>query len=164
MKKRFWLGVSEFSAWHHKWVRFLAILADVTWPRAQPLDPSISLNFSLETTLQSESFELLIDILAFLVQTLWSKIYKLINYLIMASIKYFVCFRSGSPNVLSEGRICYYMIVRGPNFSHNAIFSGKVAFHQINKFFLNVLFFHDWQNGFAGRMKWLRGPHFARGP
>jgi len=26
-----------------------------------------------------------------------------------------------------------------------------------------ILFFHHWQNGFTGRMKWLRGPHLARG-
>jgi len=37
---------------------------------AQPLDGSISLMFSLETRLESESFEPLIDFLAFLVQTL----------------------------------------------------------------------------------------------
>jgi len=27
-----------------------------------------------------------------------------------------------------------------------------------------ILFFHNWQNGFAGRRKWLRGSHLARGP
>ena len=36
----------------------------------------------METRLESESFEPLIDFLAFLVQKLWSKINKLINYLI----------------------------------------------------------------------------------
>jgi len=33
-------------------------LADVAWPRAQPLDQSVSLKFSLENRLESESFEL----------------------------------------------------------------------------------------------------------
>jgi len=36
----------------------LAILAHVTWPRAQLLDGSISLKFSLETRLESESLSL----------------------------------------------------------------------------------------------------------
>ena len=49
------------------------------WPGAQPLGQSVSLKFSLETRLESESFEPLIDFLAFLVQKLWSKINKLIN-------------------------------------------------------------------------------------
>ena len=44
--------------------------------RAQPLGQSISLKFSLETRLESEYFEPLIDFLAFLVQKLWSKINK----------------------------------------------------------------------------------------
>jgi len=41
-----------------------------TWPRAQPLGQSISLKFSLETRLESESFERLINFLVFLVQNL----------------------------------------------------------------------------------------------
>ena len=68
--------------WRHKWSSFRVILAHVAWPRAQPLGQSISLKFSLETRLESESFEPLIDCLAFLVQKIWSKINKLINYLI----------------------------------------------------------------------------------
>ena len=51
---------------------FWVILAHVTWPRAQPLGHSISLKFSLETRLESESFEVLIDFLAF-----WLKSYDL---------------------------------------------------------------------------------------
>jgi len=43
----------------------LAILADVTWPKAQPLDESISLKFSLETRLECESFEPLINFQGF---------------------------------------------------------------------------------------------------
>ena len=50
--------------------------------QAQPLGQSISLKFSLETRLESESFEPLIDFVAFVVQKLRSKISKLINYLI----------------------------------------------------------------------------------
>jgi len=48
----------------------LGFLAHVAWPRAQPLGQSVSLKFSLETRLESESFEPLIDFLAFLVQKL----------------------------------------------------------------------------------------------
>ena len=58
-----------FCDWRHKWSSFGVILGK-----------SVSLKFSLET--KSESFEPFIDFLAFLVQKLWSKITKLINYLI----------------------------------------------------------------------------------
>ena len=81
-KKIFAWGVRVFCEWRHKWSSFRVILAHVTWPRAQPLGQSVSLKFSLETRLESESFEPLIDFLAFLVQKLRSKINKLINYLI----------------------------------------------------------------------------------
>jgi len=40
------------------------------WPKAQLLGQSVSLKFSLETKLESESFEPLIDFLAFLGQKL----------------------------------------------------------------------------------------------
>jgi len=33
------------------------------------------------------------------------------------------------------------MIVRGPDFLRNVIVSGKVAFHQINKFLVNDYYF-----------------------
>jgi len=49
---------------------FWAILAHVARPRALLLGQSISLAFSLETRLESEPFEPLIDFLAFLVQKL----------------------------------------------------------------------------------------------
>jgi len=49
---------------------FWLMLAHVAWPRAQPLAQSVSLRFSFETRLESESFEPLIDLLAFLVQKL----------------------------------------------------------------------------------------------
>ena len=50
---------------------FGVILAHVAWPRAQPLGQSVSLKFSLETKLESESFEPLINfLLGFLVQKL----------------------------------------------------------------------------------------------
>ena len=68
-----------FYEWSHKWSSFGVILARVAWPRPQLLGQSVSLKFSLETMLESESFEPLIDFLAFLVQKLWSKINKLIN-------------------------------------------------------------------------------------
>ena len=78
-KKIFWLGLRIFCEWHHNWSSFRVILAHVAWPKAQPLGQSVSLKFSLETRLDSESFEPLIDFLAFLVQKLWSKINRLIN-------------------------------------------------------------------------------------
>jgi len=81
-KKNFAWGVRVFCEWRHKWSSFGVVLAHVAWPRAQRLSQSVSLKFSLETRLETESFDALIDFLAFLVQTLWSKINKLINYLI----------------------------------------------------------------------------------
>jgi len=82
-RKNFFVwGLWIFCEWRHKWSSFGAILAHVAWPRAQPLGQSVSLKFSLETRLNSKSFEPLIDFLAFLVQKLWSKINKSINYLI----------------------------------------------------------------------------------
>jgi len=93
-KKFFGFGFQDFREWRHKWGRFLAILAHVTWPGAQLLDQRISLKFSLKTSLESESFEPLIDFQAFLVQKLGSEINKLINYLIKGLIDYFVYFRS----------------------------------------------------------------------
>jgi len=81
-KKLFGWGLRNFCEWHHMWSSFRAILAHVSWPRAQPLGQSISLKFPLETRLESASFEPLIDFLAFLVQNLWSKINKLIKYLV----------------------------------------------------------------------------------
>ena len=77
-KQFFGWGLQIFCEWGHKWSSFGVILAHVAWPRAQPLGQSVSLKFSLETRLESESFEPLTD----LVQKFWSKINKLINYLI----------------------------------------------------------------------------------
>jgi len=66
---------------------------DFRWQQAQPLDKSISLKFLVETRLESESFQLLINILAFQVQHLRFKINKLIIYLIDSLIKCFLYFR-----------------------------------------------------------------------
>jgi len=71
-RRFFGWGLRIFCEWHHKWSSFGAILAHVAWPRAQPLGQSISLKFSMETRLESDSFEPLIDFLAFQVQKLWS--------------------------------------------------------------------------------------------
>ena len=95
-KKNFCLGVRVFCEWRHKWSSFGVILAHVAWPRAQPLGQSVSLKFSLETRLESESFEPLVDFLAFLVQKLWSKINKLINYLISQIFSLTYIMRLGS--------------------------------------------------------------------
>jgi len=70
-KKIFGWRLQIFCTWRHNWSSFGAILAHVAWPRAQPLGQSISLKFLLETRLESESFEPLIDFLAFPVQKLW---------------------------------------------------------------------------------------------
>jgi len=56
-------------------------LTHVTWPKAQLLDGSISLKVSLENRLESESFEPLIDFLAFLVQKILFEINKITNYI-----------------------------------------------------------------------------------
>ena len=67
-RKFFGWGLWIFCEWHHKWSSFWAILSHIAWSRAQPLGQSISLKFS--SRLESESFEPLIDFLAFLVLTL----------------------------------------------------------------------------------------------
>ena len=56
-----------FCDWGHKWSSFGVILSHVAWARAQPLGQSVSLKFSLETRLESKTFDPLIDFLAFLV-------------------------------------------------------------------------------------------------
>jgi len=48
----------------------------------------------METRLESESFETLTDLLAFLVLNLWPKVNKIFNYLIKGLITNFVVFRS----------------------------------------------------------------------
>jgi len=48
----------------------------------------------------------------------------------------------GSPTFLVEGHISYRAIVRGPDILRNAIVLGYFTFYQINKCFVNVLFFH----------------------
>jgi len=68
-KKFFGWGLRFFCEWRDKWSSFWAILAHVIGPAAQPLGQSISLKFLLETRLESESFDLLFDFLAFLVQS-----------------------------------------------------------------------------------------------
>jgi len=98
-KKFFGWGLRIFFDWCHKWSSFRVILANVTWPRAQPLGQSGSLKFSLETRLESESFEPLINFLAFLVQKLGSKINKVIKYLIsqIFLLLYIITFEPETP-------------------------------------------------------------------
>ena len=81
-KKFFCLGLRFFCEWRHKWRTFRPLWPTLPGPGRQPLGGSISLKFSLATKLESKSFAPLIDFLTFLVQKLWSKINKLINYLI----------------------------------------------------------------------------------
>ena len=54
-------------------------MAHVAWPRAQPLGESVSLKFSLETKLESESFDTLDDLLGFQVQKLRCKLVKIFD-------------------------------------------------------------------------------------
>ena len=109
-KKFFGWGVWIFCEWRHKWSSFGILLSHVPWPRAQPLVRSVSLKFSLETRLESEFFEPLINFLAFLVQKLWSKINKLINYLI-----YFWTRNPSRSSKVSKDLDC--SIVSSKNFS-----------------------------------------------
>jgi len=90
---RFATAVWTFALWwHSKGKYILHFIAETAAPNC-PI-PSISLQFSIETRLESESSEPLIKLLAFLVEKLWSKINKLICYVIMGLINYFVYFRS----------------------------------------------------------------------
>jgi len=120
------VGEWLFCEWRHKWSSFSSILAHVAWPRAQPLGRSISLKFSLETTLESESFEPLIDFSAFMVQKLWTKIYKLISWL----IKYFYCFRSWNQN---------YVFNFEPNVFYGSIFFNWKKNFEKEKYFCGLV-------------------------
>ena len=68
-----------------------------------------------------------------------------------------------TPNFLGEDPISYCTTVRGPDILRNVIFSGYVTLYQINTFFVNILFFHYWQNMFCGRVKSLRRFDLVRG-
>jgi len=70
-KKIFCLGVRVFCEWRHTWRTFRPPWPTLTGPGRQPLGGSISLKFLLETKLQSESFDTLVDLLGFQVQKLW---------------------------------------------------------------------------------------------
>ena len=62
--------VSGKSDWRHKWRTFRPPWPTLPGPGRQPLGGSISLNFLLETRLQSKSFDSLDDLLGFQVQKL----------------------------------------------------------------------------------------------
>jgi len=49
---------------------------------------------------------------------------------------------SGVSKFCIKGHISYYTTVRGPDILRNLIISGYLTFHQINTFFVNILFFH----------------------
>jgi len=70
-KKIFCLGSVFFCEWRHKWRTFRPPWPTLPGTGRQPLGPSISLKFLLETRLQSESFDTLDDLLGFGVQKLW---------------------------------------------------------------------------------------------
>jgi len=48
----------------------------------------------------------------------------------------------GLQTFLCDGHISCYTKVQGSNILCNVIVSGYVAFHQVNKLFVNILFFH----------------------
>jgi len=48
----------------------------------------------------------------------------------------------GLQTFLSEAHISCYTTFRGPDILHDVIFSKYVAFYEINKFFVNPIFFH----------------------
>jgi len=60
--------------WRHKWSTFRPPWPTSPGPGRQPFHGSISLDFLLETRLQSEPFDTLDDLLGFRVQKLWSKV------------------------------------------------------------------------------------------
>jgi len=72
-KKIFCLGMRVFCKWRHKWKTVRPPWPTLPGPGRQPLCGSISLEFFLETRLQSESFDTLDDLLGFRVQKLWCK-------------------------------------------------------------------------------------------
>jgi len=71
LKKFFGWRVRIFGEWRHKWRTFKPPWPTLPGPRHQPLDGSILLKFLLETRLQSESFDVLDELLGFQVQKLW---------------------------------------------------------------------------------------------
>jgi len=70
-KQFFSWGVRIGCEWRHKWRTFRPPCPTLPGLGRQPLGGSISLKFSLETRLQSESFDTLDDLLGFQVLKLW---------------------------------------------------------------------------------------------
>jgi len=68
-RKFFDWEMQVFGEWRHKWRTFRPPWPTLPGPGRQPLGGSISLKFSLETKLQSESFDTLDDLLGFQVQS-----------------------------------------------------------------------------------------------
>jgi len=61
-----------------------------------------------------------------------------------------ISYKPGLFKIFGRDHISYCTTVRGPDVLRNVIFSGYVTFYQINTFFVNLLFFHYWQNVFCG--------------
>jgi len=57
----------------------------------------------------------------------------------------------GLQTFLSEGHISCCTTCRGPGILRNVIVLGYVAFYQVNRFFVTILFLHCWQNVLGGR-------------
>ena len=78
-KKFFAWGLRVFCEWRHKWRTFRQPWPTLPSPGRQLLGGSISLNFLLETRLQSECFDTLDVLLGFRVQNLWCKLVKIFD-------------------------------------------------------------------------------------
>jgi len=76
-KKFFAWGLRFLCEWRHKWRTFRPPWPTLPGPGRKPLGGSISLKTLLDTRLQSESFDILDDLLGFRVQKLWSKLVKI---------------------------------------------------------------------------------------
>ena len=77
-KNFFLLGVCGFFV-SDKWRAFRPPWPTLPGPGRQPLGGGISLEFLLQTRLQSESFDTLDDLLGFRVQKLWSKVINIFD-------------------------------------------------------------------------------------
>ena len=78
-KKSFASGVRVFCEWRRKWRTSTPPWPTLPGPGFKPLGGSISLQFLLETRLQSESFYTLDDLMGFQFQKLWYKLLKIFD-------------------------------------------------------------------------------------
>jgi len=80
IKKTFFNYGFRLFEWCHNWSTYRPLWLTSSGPGSKPLDGSISHKFLLGTSLKSESFDTLDDLLGFQVQKLWSKINKIVDF------------------------------------------------------------------------------------